>query len=349
MSTYHLQHAAFKDLLSRSGGELSFISAGPSNRVLQGEEVVSSALEDLSIARSPQSPKGFLLPGATSVGRYGPKAAPATAVATQPVVVLGLRACELRAQRYLDQAMLGGDFEDPIYRARREATTFVTCDCVDCADSCFCVLVGGRPFATEGYDVNLTPMDGGWLIDVGTEKGREWLESVGGDGDELPEADAEQLAGRDEIRQGVIRRLGEQNAEFGFSATDEAQPTLPQESDDAWQQFAADCVECGACTNACPTCYCFYLYDQVLGPEEFERLRTWDSCLLSTYHRMAGGASMKLTPRPRLHSRLANRVLHKFTYSSQQYGLLGCVGCGRCVDGCLGAIDIRQVVKELGQ
>ena len=58
---------------------------------------------------------------------------------------------------------------------------------------------------------------------------------------------------------------------------------------------------------------------------------------------------MKLTPRPALSSRLANRVLHKFTYSPQQYELIGCVGCGRCLDACLGAIDIREVVQELGQ
>ncbi len=56
---------------------------------------------------------------------------------------------------------------------------------------------------------------------------------------------------------------------------------------------------------------------------------------------------MKLTPRPTLFNRLANRVLHKFAYSPQQYSLLGCVGCGRCIDACLGAIDIREVVQDL--
>ena len=149
--------------------------------------------------------------------------------------------------------------------------------------------------------------------------------------------------------QAPVGRLRQQNEQIALTADDADQPALPDESDEGWQKFAADCVECGACTNICPTCYCFYLYDQVLGPAEFERLRTWDSCLLSTYHRMAGGPSMKLSPRPRLSSRLANRVLHKFTYSPEQCGLLGCVGCGRCIDACLGAIDIREVVQELGQ
>jgi len=62
---------------------------------------------------------------------------------------------------------------------------------------------------------------------------------------------------------------------------------------------------------------------------------------------MAGGENMKISPRPELRSRLANRILHKFVYSPQQYGMLGCVGCGRCVDACPGAIDIRKVVEDL--
>ena len=29
-----------------------------------------------------------------------------------------------------------------------------------------------------------------------------------------------------------------------------------------WQEEAKTCVECGACTKICPTCHCFFLYDQ---------------------------------------------------------------------------------------
>jgi ferredoxin len=182
----------------------------------------------------------------------------------------------------------------------------------------------------------------GWVAEVATEKGHRLL----AEGD-FPAATDEQLARRDAVRRNMESRLREQNAAYTFQADDARQPALPEGDQPSWQEFAADCVECGACTNICPTCHCFYLYDQALG-EQFERVRTWDSCLLGTYHRMAGGEKMKLTPRPRLASRLANRVLHKFTYSPQQYELLGCVGCGRCIDACLGAIDIREVVDRLG-
>ena len=371
MATYYIRKEVVWSLLGQREGARTF-APGPTRR-LPWVDATEAEVDPSALAqpRAAQSPKGFFLAAAESVGRYGPQVsqddspgdsarpdapvaaeeapagdAPPVATETQPLILVGVRACELRARRYLDKVMLEGAFEDPLYRQRRQETTVISCDCVDCTDSCFCTLVGGLPYATEGYDVNLTPTEGGMVVEVATERGNQWL---GDRASSLTRATGQQLAQRQEIRQKMVRRLQLQNAKFTFTASDESQPALPDDGDDAWQAFAADCVECGACTHICPTCHCFYLYDHALGPEEFERIRTWDSCLLSTYHRMAGGVHMKLTPRPRLSSRLANRVLHKFTYSPQQYSLLGCVGCGRCVDACLGAIDIRQVVQELGK
>ncbi len=346
MTTYYIPESRLSDLASGSGGESTFIPH-PTNR-LAWLDTAGGEPADLSGLRQPraaQSPKGVLFPPAESLGSYGASSGAAAALDVGKCVIVGMRACELRARNYLDKVMLSGQFADPAYGKRREATVVVSTDCVDCTESCFCNLVGGKPFCEEGYDVNLTPVEGGFLADVATDAGKEWV----GDAGDLQEASPDMLAKRDEIRSKMVERLEAQNAEFDISATDAASPTLPLDADESWQKFAADCVECGACTHICPTCYCFYLYDQSLGAEQFERLRTWDSCLFSTYHRMAGGEHMKLSPRPRLLSRLANRVLHKFTYSLQQYELLGCVGCGRCVDACLGAIDIRQVASELGK
>ena len=359
MTIYFLSQADLRGLCAERQGTSTFAPVATEHLAWMDVIDPDSFLPALSQPRPSQSPKGFFLPAAESMGQYGPgataaqtqtKGAPqseALALESPPLALIGVRACELRARNYLDKVLLEGDVEDPLYRQRREATTIVSCDCVDCTESCFCTLVGGEPFPTDGYDVNLTPVDEGYVAEVATDRGRQWLggERIG----KLSEATAAQLARRDELRQNMVRRLKEQNAALGFTASDQAQPKLPNDNDERWQQFAADCVECGACTNICPTCHCFYLYDQAPGPEQFERIRTWDSCLFSTYHRMAGGESTKLTPRPRLYSRLANRVLHKFTYSPQQYALLGCVGCGRCVDACIGAIDIREVVQELGE
>jgi formate hydrogenlyase subunit 6/NADH:ubiquinone oxidoreductase subunit I len=299
----------------------------------------------LTKPRSSLSPKGWLYPSLQSVGRYGDGATSAPDDAPAPRAIVGLRACELRALKYLDKMLLEGQFQEPVYRSRRESVVLVSTDCAAAAPTCFCTSVGSLPFADDGYDVNLSPVEGGFIVDVASDRGRAWLAAAGL---ECTPAPAEQLAQRDRIRLAVAEAVEGQNRSAGLQAAQGQSLGLPDDADPAWQRYAADCVECGACTNICPTCYCFYLYDQALGPGLFERVRAWDSCLLGTYHRMAGTTpNMKPTPRPRLRSRLANRVLHKFTYAPAQCGLLGCVGCGRCIEACLGAIDIRQVAGEL--
>ncbi len=294
--------------------------------------------------RAAQSTKGFFLPPAETIARYGPDAG-SVAIAEGRNVLVGVRACELKAWKYLDKVMLEGDFDDPAYRARRENAVIISCDCADCAETCCCVLVDGRPYVEEGdgADINVTTLEDGYLVEPMTDKGVELL------GGEFSEASSEQLTARQRIRDAMVERLKTQNADFTFNATDANPPDLPLDDDKSWQRHSADCVECGACTNICPTCHCFYLFDHELAVGSNERVRAWDSCLLSTYHRMAGGENMKISPRPELRSRLANRILHKFVYSPQQYGMLGCVGCGRCVDACPGAIDIRKVVEDLSK
>jgi sulfhydrogenase subunit beta (sulfur reductase) len=311
---------------------------GPADQVDEQE-----ALAHLTQPRSVQNPKSAFLPASESLGRYGEQAS-ATSVEAPVLTLVGMRACDLRARSYFDKVMLEGEFQDALYAARRASTMIVSCDCGTFADTCFCTSVGGAPYATEGFDVNLTAMDDGFIAEVATDKGEAWLGA-----EDLPEASPEQLQRRDRQRQEAVEELKRRNAEFELSVSDDAAPSLPEGDEPAWNRYGADCVECAACTNICPTCHCFYLYDQALGSEEFERVRIWDSCLLGTYHRMAGGAGMKLTPRPNLSSRLANRVLHKFVYSPQQYGVLGCVGCGRCVEACLGALDIRRIVGEIAR
>ena len=346
MTTWFLSKDALERLLVEREGQAVF---GPTEtKQLSWFDAPGElpSVDLLSQPRSAQSPKGFFLPAVEMLARYGREVSSATtAVLPGKLILFGVRACELRARGYLDHVFLQGDFEDPAYRRRRENTTVIACDCVDCTETCCCTLVGGLPYATQDYDANITPLENGYLVDVATERGEAWFD----EGKDAPEATADQLSQRENIRARMVERLKRQNERFTFKADDQVQPELPEIDDPRWQKFAADCVECGACTNICPTCHCFYLFEQEQGRETYERVRNWDSCLLSTYHRMAGGVHMKLSPRPKLFSRLANRILHKFTYSPQQYGMMGCVGCGRCVEACLGAIDIREVVEELAK
>ncbi|NLK51924.1 MAG: hypothetical protein GX295_05715 [Syntrophomonadaceae bacterium] len=51
--------------------------------------------------------------------------------------------------------------------------------------------------------------------------------------------------------------------------------------------------------------------------------------------------------RPDRADRIKHRLLHKLAYYETQFGVEGCVGCGRCVTSCIVKIDPVEVVSKL--
>ncbi|MCU0613008.1 MAG: 4Fe-4S dicluster domain-containing protein [Candidatus Eisenbacteria bacterium] len=292
--------------------------------------------------KRPTSPtKPFFLPSRERVAAFwGSRDLPEI----EPFSLVGLRNCDLLSIRYLDHVFLGGVCEDPFYKAHRAAAFLVSVDCSPPQESCFCTAVGGVPYADGGYDLNLTPVAEGYLVVAGTGAGESVLLATAA---LLTEAKAELLAEGEELRARMVESLS-----TAARSTPDPQVVAERlggsEAHASWEPWAGKCVECGACTAVCPTCHCYYIIDSNdAAPGSYTKIRTWDSCLLAEYARMAGMGA-KLTPRPRLRSRLANRVLHKYVYSFAQYGMCGCLGCGRCDEACLGAIAIRDVVNAVG-
>jgi len=303
---------------------------------------------NLRCVRVATSIKAFLMPAKEKVAVYpNGEEAPWENIEGLPAAVVGVRACDLSAVAYLDKIFLEGDFIDPFYKARREKTIIISVDCVAASDKCFCTLIGEKPYATEGFDLNLTPTDDGYIVEAGSEMGERILADFD---DLLQDAGDEHLKQRDTIRQNMLSTVREQNREF---ETGEALEEIVRKATakDKWISVSVPCVECGACTNVCPTCYCFMLYDRLVDEERAlsERLKIWDSCLLRDYSRMAGVGGAKPNPRPELRNRFENRFQHKFVHTYDTYKRLACVGCGRCIEACLGGIDIRAVLRELSQ
>lgn len=100
-----------------------------------------------------------------------------------------------------------------------------------------------------------------------------------------------------------------------------------------WEALGRECLGCGGCTFVCPVCHCFNILDQ--GVPDGERMRCRDSCILSGFSRLAGGAN----PRRTAGQRLQHWYQDKFEDIPKMIGLLGCVGCGRCHLVCPSAID----------
>jgi len=113
-------------------------------------------------------------------------------------------------------------------------------------------------------------------------------------------------------------------------------------TDKFWQDLAKKCIGCGKCTIVCPTCFCFDIED-IISLKKIEKVRKWSSCFYSDFSEITGGHKFL----PDTASRLYNWYYHKFVRLIEEYGLPGCVGCGRCTKVCPGGIDIFKVLKKI--
>jgi len=352
VAPYFIEEAQFPAFLSELDRGPLYGTVAESHEARAHFERVSqgrAAAVSLRCLPAVESAKVFLFPARERVAVYpGGPSEPDTGLSDDaPQTLVGVRACDLVAVEIMDLVLKEGDFTDPFYTQRRDHTLILSCDCVAPAPSCFCNLVGGKPYADGGFDLNFTPVRGGYVVAIGSQAGKELVLEQS---QRFREAAPAQLQERDQVRADCMKKLQEQNARYEPKTPIE-QALTQGDVARKWLKLAAACVECGGCTYACPTCHCFLLFDQVMQGKVGlnERFKAWDSCLFGSYAKMAGIPSAgKPTPRPELPRRFENRVRHKFEWMRQNLGRIGCVGCGRCEEVCLGGLDIREVIKEIG-
>jgi len=103
-----------------------------------------------------------------------------------------------------------------------------------------------------------------------------------------------------------------------------------------WDEVAKRCLACGNCTMVCPTCFCATMEDTGdLGNTLTERRRVWDSCFSIEFSYVHGGSV-----RTSAGARYRQWITHKLAAWHHQFGVSGCVGCGRCITWCPAGIDI---------
>jgi len=108
-----------------------------------------------------------------------------------------------------------------------------------------------------------------------------------------------------------------------------------------WQELSKICLACGKCTIACPTCFCFDIESKIGPKKEVER--TSGNCFYDDFSRIAGGHKFLNNPGEKLYF----WYYHKFVRIPFEYGLHGCVDCGRCTKVCPVGIDIQKNIKRL--
>ena len=250
---------------------------------------------------------------------------------------LGVRACELHAIGIQDKVFLQGTFADPSYKSRRTDIFVVAVNCAQAGGTCFCDSMGTGPKAASGYDLSLTEVlhdsQHFLLTHVGTKAGAEILR-------EIPT----QPAGEAEIA--LAEALVEETARhMGRSLqTDGLKELLYRNLENArWEAVADRCLSCANCTMVCPTCFCSTVEDVTdLSGQQAERLRKWDSCFTTDFSYIHGG-SLRATPR----SKYRQWMMHKLGYWIDQFGISGCVGCGRCITWCPVGIDLTEEARAI--
>jgi sulfhydrogenase subunit beta (sulfur reductase) len=292
---------------------------------------IGSADEVLFDYERPElSAKDFFLPATEvllRVEQQGSQVAQEEVLPDRKQVIFGLRPCDAHGAAVINALFLQEDPPDAYYRHHRERTTLVGLACPQMWEGCFCTSVGGAPDDATHLDVLLREVEGGYAVEAVTEKGEAILEGLA---------------------------LEERGGKAPESATDaEDVPVTspgkwrPLFEDKIWMRHGERCLSCRICTYVCPTCRCFDVVDRVTGVREgvthIERIRVWDACTSPNYRRAAGGHNS----RPTKTSRLRNRFYCKFCYYPEDFGSLGCVGCGRCVVSCPVDIDIREVMQDV--
>jgi ferredoxin len=258
----------------------------------------------------------------------------------KPVAICGVKNCDLFSSKIQDFVFLGGVDEDPVYKARRENALIISSDCTGFKEVCFCRAFDINPNVTEGFDFNLSPLNNGYLVDIGSPRAKKIADSLRS---LFLTASVGQLSGRTAKRVSVIQRLEEHLTHHKIPKKEELREVvLAGYNSGIWREQTKTCVECGGCIFICDTCHCFLLTDEK-SAENAKRLRVWDGCLFKNFSKVAGGAN----PLKMRYMRLRNRYLKKFDFFIDNIGFQACCGCGRCVEVCPGKIDIRYILRKL--
>lgn len=246
---------------------------------------------------------------------------------------LGVRGCELAAFSIQDRLWLDPAHEDPVYRQRRERLLILAVNCTAPAATCFCSSMHTGPGCSSGYDVALTELKTGFVIEIGSSLGATLVQR-------LP-VRAATNAEKGEAKQKL--ELAEAGITKQMPRVGEHPKLLNKLKHPHWQSVAERCLSCANCTMVCPTCFCHSVDDvSDLNNGDITRVRRWDSCFNLDFSHASG------TPiRDNTASRYRQWLTHKLASWIDQFGSSGCVGCGRCITWCPVGIDLTQEVAVL--
>lgn len=253
-------------------------------------------------------------------------------------ILFGLHPCDVNAIRLLDRVFTS-KYEDPYYIGYRKNTMIIALICNQAQDTCFCSSFGSGPSLNRGADIVITQLKGRFLMEPGSEDGEDLMKHLRIGRTMNDTTRAEFAALKQEKLEYVAKGISKKIDTYDLHKLLELNTDHP-----IWTKLKEECLACGACTISCPTCFCFNITDHLdLTLKSGERRRVWDSCMLLEFAEVALGANF----RNDLAARIKQRIYHKLYSFHFQYEEWGCVGCGRCIKGCIKKIDPREIIDQL--
>lgn len=258
----------------------------------------------------------------------------------KPFAFFGIRACDRAALKLYDRIFLEGVIRDPYYDSLRNNSLIIALNCIYPGDNCFCASIGTGPDVKEGYDLLITELSEAIVLESGSLAGDRIMKA-------LPQ---ERVSDIDILEK--KSRLDNCRDMFKKTIKFNELPMLIYQNleHQRWIDIAERDLECGNCTQVCPTCFCSSFFDSVelkgiskmFSDISGKKIRTWDSCFSRNFARVHGGNF-----RTSRKARYRHWFAHKLAYCMEQFGLPGCVGCGRCITWCPAGIDITQELEAL--
>jgi ferredoxin len=250
---------------------------------------------------------------------------------------VGARPCDIGAVLVQDRTFIESKYVEPDYKAVRQRAFIVAVNCVQAHGTCFCTSMGTGPKAKTGFDLALTEvMEDArhyFVVEVGSDPGEEVLNDI-----DHREADREEIDKADRLVADAAKHMGRE-----LETEDLKELLYRNYESPRWNEVADRCLTCGNCTLICPTCFCSTVEDHssVEGDKAW-RMRKLDSCYNLQFSYLHGGST-----RVQSRSRYRQWITHKLATWQDQFGTIGCIGCGRCITWCPVGIDITEEIRAV--
>ena len=251
-------------------------------------------------------------------------------------ILIGVHPYDLIAIQQMDKVYLG-DNPDDNYKIRRENTLIIASDILNISKYSFAASMDSLTF-DSGFDLLVTDIGDCVVITVGSEAGRTLLAKYGVSEDATSFDVSQVERHRENLPSKYQKKVNIAKEEW-------AEHLISNYDHSVWEERSNKCLECGSCVLVCPTCYCYDVDDSMsINMADGVRTRTWDGCLLKDFTKVGSGEIFRET----LLERYRHRIFRKGHYIPERFDFVACVGCGRCVSGCLPDIaDPSEIMNTI--